>query len=73
MDLQTENKRKDNEYSLHVHFITVKVGIVRRRHRMIQAESLSSLVSKVYANTQEIILLEYGISLNRWLIILLVS
>jgi hypothetical protein len=73
MDLKTENTRKDNEYSLHVHLITVEVDIVRRRHRKIQAESLSSLVRKVYANTQEIILLEYSISLNQWLMILLVS
>jgi len=34
-------------------------------------EKLSSLVSKMYVNTQEIILLEYGISLTRWLIILI--
>jgi hypothetical protein len=38
---------------------------------MIQAKSLSSLVSKMYANTHGIILLEYGISFTRWLIILI--
>ena len=73
MGLKAENTGKDKDYLLHVHLITVEVGIIRRRYGKIQAKSLSSLVSKVYANTQEIILLEYGISLNRWLIILLVS
>jgi hypothetical protein len=71
MGLKTENTRKDKDYSLHVYLITVEVGIVRRRYGKIQAKSLSSLVSKMYTNTHGIILLEYGISLARWLIILI--
>jgi hypothetical protein len=54
MGLKTGNTRKDKDYLLHVHLITVEVGIVRRRYGKIQAKSLSSLVSKVYAKTQEL-------------------
>ena len=69
MGFKKEDERKDKEYSLHVHLIIAEVGIVQRHQKKIQAESLSSLVNKVYADTQGIILLEYGISLTWWLII----
>ena len=70
MGLKAENTGKDKDYLLHVHLITDEVGIVWRCYGKIYAKSLSSRVSKVYANTQENIIMKYGITLTRWLIIL---
>ena len=73
MGLETENTRKDKHCSLHVQHITIEAALyggLTKRFRQKLEFSSNSLVSKVCINTRGIILLEYGISLTQWLIIL---
>jgi len=55
---------------VHVHLITVEMGIIRRCHGKVEAEGLGYQPALANKNTT-VHLLEYGMSLTRWLILLI--
>ena len=60
----------EQDYILHIHLVTVEVGIIRRCHGKVEAEGLGYQSAPANKNTT-VNLLEYSISLTRWLIILI--
>jgi len=57
-------------YILHVHLITAEDGIIRRCHEKVEAEGLGYQSAPANKNTT-VNLLEYGTSLTRWIVTLI--